>query len=711
MVRSSGNAVDADAWKHRSAQGAAMSTPVLKLDVSHEYVAGLAKLKKPVLGIEELIWNALDADATSVEVTFRRNAMDGLERIVVHDDGLGIDPDDKDIAFGQLGGSPKRLQGRSPSGRILHGKEGKGRFKAFGLGSRVEWRSNYRRTDGHIFGWTLAGDSSDLRLFRPGTATPSPSSSTGTTVTISNVDVSPTALTSDAARLELLTRLALYLRAYPQIRVVYNGEALDIAKVQQRTDNFEIDASLPDGTRVTGTLTVIEWTPDVERRLYLCTADGLARKEASVNIHAKGFNFTAYVKSETISVLSEAEVEVAEMDPRVVHLLDVARSRLREHFDARKQERLEEVVAGWKADGIYPYKEEPASPVARAEREVFEICAINIHQRLPGFDKVEPENKKLTMRLLRQALETSPSSVQMILREVLNLPRHHQDELAELLQRTKLASIIRAAKVVSDRLTFVQSLEMLLFDKGYRNRLLERSQLQRILVNELWIFGEQYELGLDDKSLKTLLENHARILGRSVLAEEVKDINGDEAIPDLMLYRRYADRTYGRYEHLVVELKRPKRDLNADDISQIEKYAYAIAEDPRFDKGNTKWTFVLIGDDLAPFAKSRCEQHDRPFGLIDQKPNLDIWVKKWATIIQDCKWRHEFYRSELDLEVQTDDAAMYLERKYAQYMPRVAKVAAEAASAHPQAEAANAPAVAKTVKGKTKKRGTPSASA
>src|ERR1017187_758430 len=180
------------------------------------------------------------------------------------------------------------------------------------------------------------------------------------------------------------------------------------------------------------------------------------------------------------------------MNPLVVRLIDGARSTLREHFIRRKKERMEEVIAAWKAEGVYPYAAPPASSVAKAEREVFEICAISVHQRLPGWATGEVENRKLTLLLLRQALETSPSSLQMILREAVNLPKYHQDDLADLLQKPRLESIIKATKVVSDRLSFLSALERLLFDKEYKARLLERSQLQRMLVNELWVFGEQY---------------------------------------------------------------------------------------------------------------------------------------------------------------------------------------------------------------------------
>jgi hypothetical protein len=143
-----------------------------------------------------------------------------------------------------------------------------------------------------------------------------------------------------------------------------------------------------------------------------------------------------------------------------------------------------------------------------------------------------------------------------------------------------------------------------------------------------------------------------------------------------------------------VELKRPKKSLGQAELSQIENYALTVAADERFDKANTKWTFVLLGDDLTPFALEKCEQENRPFGLILQKPHVEVWVKKWATIIQECKWRHEFYRKELDLEIQGSDATAYLEKKHAQYIPSVTKVS----SAAPESASVSTPETTEAAK-------------
>ena len=66
--------------------------------------------------------------------------------------------------------------------------------------------------------------------------------------------------------------------------------------------------------------------------------------------------------------------------------------------------------------------------------------------------------------MLRQAIERGPDELQLILKEVLNLPPRKQQELAKLLEEADLGNLISASKLVADRLKFVHGLETLLFD-------------------------------------------------------------------------------------------------------------------------------------------------------------------------------------------------------------------------------------------------------
>ena len=104
---------------------------------------------RPLAAISELIWNALDAEATEVRVEFIENSLGGVEMIRIRDNGHGLFIDHGLVAFKNLGGSWKEEGQRTAMRkRLLHGKHGKGRFRAFALGNHVEWISIYDTPSG-----------------------------------------------------------------------------------------------------------------------------------------------------------------------------------------------------------------------------------------------------------------------------------------------------------------------------------------------------------------------------------------------------------------------------------------------------------------------------------------------------------------------------------------------------------------------------------
>ena len=407
--------------------------------------------------------------------------------------------------------------------------------------------------------------------------------------------------------------------------------------------------------------------------MYLCDSQGFARDELAQGIQAKGRNFTAYFKSDFVEKLDEESLlAFDELHPSIKAIIDASRETLRAHFRKRESVKSSDLVKQWKAEEVYPYRHSTETPVETAEREVFDVCAINVATFLPNFDNLERANKKFTFELLKQAIESNPTALQTILKEVLALPKEKQDEFAKLLDRTKLSAIINAANIVVDRLDFLASLDDLLFGVQHKS-VSEVRQLHPILANELWLFGEQYQLGIDEGSLRKTLEKHVEILGRDDLVidtTKVKDIDGKDRYLDLLLYRRYPQLARGNFEHLVIELKRPSVTLGQKEINQIENYAHTVSEDSRFDKARTTWTFLLIGNDLDSFAKDKCQSPDREYGHI-KIGRVNIHVRKWSDAIGDATWRYEFFRKQLEYKARSGEALGFLHERYAEYFPEV----------------------------------------
>jgi hypothetical protein len=89
-----------------------------------DHIESLSK-SAPIAAIEELVWNALDADAREVKVDLLTNPLGAVESVRVSDDGTGIDATKADATFGSLGGSWKRSATQTESaGRRLHGRHG-----------------------------------------------------------------------------------------------------------------------------------------------------------------------------------------------------------------------------------------------------------------------------------------------------------------------------------------------------------------------------------------------------------------------------------------------------------------------------------------------------------------------------------------------------------------------------------------------------------
>ncbi len=226
---------------------------------------------------------------------------------------------------------------------------------------------------------------------------------------------------------------------------------------------------------------VIEWKRQVPRGMLLCDSDGMVLHTIQPGIQAPGFDFTAYVRWDGFRRLAH-DVLLAEVGhEQVTPVVEAAQTRLRQHFKERASAKQRELLEQWKAEKSYPYKDEPTGTVERARRDLFDVVALAASKAVQTSDAPA---RRFSLRLLREAVENSPTALNKILQEVLELPKDRLDELHRLLDHTPLTSIIGAAKTIADRLNFLAGLDQVLFDANTKKETLERRQLHRILAQE-----------------------------------------------------------------------------------------------------------------------------------------------------------------------------------------------------------------------------------
>lgn len=627
----------------------------------------LARPTQPLTGIAELLWNSLDAEADTVSVTVARTDLDGVESVQVQDDGHGMTPPEALRDFRRLGGSWKKNRSISKNGRRpLHGKEGAGRFRAFAIGASVEWTTIAAAADGGLRRTVIFGslDSSEFTVSDPEVLA---TGKVGTTVLISRPREFAHRLLGPEAATRLVIQTAVYLVKFPNVRLTYDGTLLDPKAILSRESSLQLDASL-GGLHGSPTLRIMEWKEEaksIKPSIILCDDSGVVLGEVTTEIDTRaGIPYTAYLSWAGFPQVPNDLLLVDLGDGLAGPVVDAARTAIRNYVDVLLTERRTEQLARWKSDKVYPYLGEPKSAVEAQERRVFDVVATAAARSVSR----EPKAAKLSLRLIREALSQPPGALHRVLKEVLELTAEQLTDFDQLLLRTTLASIIYTSKIVTDRLDFISDLDAILFDTDKKKRLLERTQLHRMLANgRTWVFGEEYTLAVDDQGLTKVLEAHRQLLGNpEPVTDPVVDSGGHTRIIDLMLSRACFFAQHRA--HLVVELKRPSVRITQTELGQITNYAVAVTRDERFKSPDVSWDFWLVGDDLDPVVEELVNKPGQPSGLYTSGTNYRIWVRPWAEILEENRQRLHFYRDHLKYESQ-DQAA--LDRVLGKYLPTV----------------------------------------
>lgn len=650
-----------------------MTAKIVEIQVQNDHLARLAQVRKPILAVAELIWNSVDADADRVDVLLHDDPLGELTAIEVADDGHGMPHNDAEGLFSRLGGSWKRGGKRSRTKqRLLHGQYGGGRFRAFGLGRVVDWNVTYITADG-LRQYRLSMLKDTLRRVEIGDETSaSKHSHAGVVVRVSELERDFRSLRSESVIQELAQIFALYLRQYPEIAIYFDGQKIDPATAVDRAESYPLPRIDVEGESFEASIEIVEWKMQAERRLFFCDAAGFPLDSSSPGVQAPGFSFTAYLKSDYFAkLLAENRLEIAELDQATAAAMAAAKEVMRDHFRRRASEKAAGLVEQWQREDIYPYRGQPQTETEKVERQVFNVVALNVNHFMPAFEESDEKSKRFQLRLLRHAVENAPADLSKIITEVLDLPLEKRQELASLLDRTTLAHIIGASKIITDRLEFLQGLEALVFDPDLKHKVRERTQLHRILAENSWIFGEQYHLSVDDQSLTEVLKQHIAAQGREVEVDWiVTRPDGRRGIVDLMFSRNIQLAGSEEREHLIVELKRPDVAIKADTITQIESYAFAVAGDARFSDVPAKWVFWAVSSEMDDHARRKVNERDRPRGMLHQSddPSITIWVKTWSQIISDCRARLRFFSEKLNYAPDRDASMAHLQATYHKYL-------------------------------------------
>lgn len=629
--------------------------------------------RRPVKALAEAIWNALDVGADHVAVAFEYTPLEALRSITVTDDGEGMNLERASLGFGEYGDSWKRrIDVKTHNGRMVHGQRGQGRYDILHLGRSARWTSVAQQVEGALGVIEVELDTSDPKRFRTTDPVSHPGP-TGTILTVADVTSdADTELNRPDLADSLAADFALYLRQYPGVEIRIRDVAVDPSSQHLPPTDVQVEIA---GLDAPVTVTFIEWHKKFKgtQRIYLCDVNGAALLDVPAELRSRDIAFTAYICWEGFkNPNSSAHLAILGGDGLGAQVFDGGRAAVAELLAQRSLERRAQAVEEWKTEQSYPYAAEPTTMPERVIRKAFDIVAT---AAVPVLTKMDLEQRRFSMQLMRVAVETDPSAVQRVMREVLRLPEDRVEEMASLFERTTLESIITASHSILNRLDFLAGLRTLVFDEAAKKATTERRQLHKILEREAWIFGDEWTLTASDETLRRVLVKHLHFLGEDAVYADVmpeSQADGQLLIPDLVLSGSASSYSKSR-EYLVVELKRPSVTLGKSELDQLEAYAIAITDDEQFNQRQVSWDFWLVGNGYNDYVTRKLDTPGNPHGCALVAPRFRVHVRSWAEVIRDAEHRHHYVESAMGASSDEDSGLSYLNRVHRELLPEVAR--------------------------------------
>jgi hypothetical protein len=611
----------------------------------------------PEQAIAEFIWNGFDAKATIVRVDFESADFDTFKSIRISDNGNGICFEELPLKFKKFYESEKIIN--KGVGELTKGKNGCGRLTFFKFANFAEWKTTYKRNSENV-SYSIQISSENLKGYLPTTPEVS-SDSVGTSVLFKDVlkDLS-SAFVEKILKPYLKAEFAWFLELKEEFKIIINGVELDYSSIIAEVDNFPINLIDKNGVEFLFLCKYIRWNTklnDEYSKFYFLNDDYELKYTRTTLLNKKGDDFWHSIVvinnlfNEIISEKEDKEVTSKlfedKVDAKIVKdLVDNLNNYLKNKRKPFLRKQAEILVSKYESEKVFPKFK---------KNEWDKTREIGLKNLIKGMYEVEPavftklnkEQKRIFLELLNLVMDSSErESLFKIIEAVVDLDSEDRDELAKILETTRLKQVITTINLIKDRLQVLEGLKKIVFNHDLKAN--ERDHLQKYIEKHYWIFGEEYRMVCaEEVKFEEALRRYVYIL-RGV-NEEIY-IQHPNKYKEMDLFLAGSDFRDGKPHNLVIEIKNPTtiKKLGDKEVGQIKKYIDVILKQDEFNDHNEFWSFYLIGQDYDDIIRDDIQNFDT--GLLRKKDNHCLYVKKWSEITNGVERRLKYLLEKLKIE-------------------------------------------------------------
>ncbi|EBT6825710.1 DNA mismatch repair protein, partial [Salmonella enterica] len=606
-------------------------------------------------------WNGFDAGAKNININIVYDHFDTVKNLTILDDGDGINFTDLGSNFNRFNDSLKKTS------IDQHGSKGRGRLSFHRLCHQAIWYTKYLGRNAYI-----KINDEDIKAYEAQIDIDAEEQNSLLNAMDKGTCVELTLLHSSLPdRSELISILSnefcCKLALDDKKRIFVNGTEIDIPEHEIKEVSFEIENN---DFMVKG----IRWDkkPATEKSfIYLTDSSGkIVHKESTTFNKKRDFHLSVFVSSiwaDTFSSNGDDIFSTAKSNPDSKAWRQLVKNVLkfsRSIYDDFLRVQVEKAIQKLEEDGAFPTYNEYDITYASWKRNNIKQVVRSIYIADPQFlVSLTIKQKKIIIRLLDKMLVSNQNEDLFdILESVLDLSDSDLSRFASQLKKTKLENIISSIEELQRRRFAVEKLKLIMNE--YYKEVLETPDLQKIIENNTWLFGERYEtIGAEEdtftkiaKSLRDSVYSINNIDEQDV--ENGEDIIGARRQTDLFLARRmptFDSNGNKVFRCIIIEIKRPSIALNVKHLRQLEDYAGIIKRHPEFSSQNLHFELILIGRKISsqdieiPTRLSNYAGRG-DVGLVSDDANMKRYVKNWYTIFDTFELTNSFMLEKLQME-------------------------------------------------------------
>ena len=622
----------------------------------------------------EYLWNGFDANASQLSIKYTKNAFN-ITSLEIQDNGEGIDRSSLQETFGCFQDSQK-LHTYQWSSQVK-GKKGKGRYSFNCFASKADWLTVYKDKESHYIRHKITIKKGDNQNYDDNEQETKSSSvkRTGTTVSFSDINL-PSDFFDSEVFLDYLKKefaVFLFLNKAQNKEILINGEKLDYEDVIEDSDNKVIQIE-GDRTTFYFNVTYIRWKEKMKENysMYFLDSSQTEKYERTTTFNNKDtkFHHSLYISSDYFNhfadnATGEKNLFGADNTSPKDKVFKTLVKKLKRFLEEKQKKYVAEV-----ASKKLLVKYQSKGIIRQPQNDYDKILVEDLKKTISAMYEVQPkiftnlqdDQAKTLVGVVELLLQTDKrEDLISIMESVVKLSDDERHNLASVLKTTDLSRITDTIRLIQNRIRTISALKVAVNPANGMN---EVDDLQKLIEQSFWIFGEEYNIvtqaepDFNQALMEYLDKLYDTVPGTSKSNYSKDKIEHPDVNKEMDLFAFRQNVQNSIIDNIVVELKHPKVKLGEKELSQVKTYMNVIMSDSRFNASNMRWKFYLVGND---FDSSNYIHNEMRNAINWGKKNLvchvdnngiqyEIFVLKWSELFADFEIRHNFLLKKLEMK-------------------------------------------------------------